>query len=166
MYYEDILHDFVKRTISNLYLIEAEKEKGNVNAFEATQLFNSLLGILVMPSERYFNKIPNYSIQDLKNKGWPIPVVHVKYELNQPRTLNKLIKYLRNAVAHFNISFGVDSKKEISYILVKNFNLNIKEVDWEAEISIVDLRILILKFAELLLNITNDQRIKNQNIKI
>jgi len=69
--------------------------------YEVTQLINSLLGLLVLPRERVYQRVPAVSLRSLESKGWP----HIDFEINQRRcrNLKDLLEVLRNAVAHFNI---------------------------------------------------------------
>lgn len=74
MEYKDIVRDFAMRTAKNLELIEKmRKEDPCAEVFEVTQLVNSMLGLLVFPQQKYFNKIEKIPLAALKAQGWPIP---------------------------------------------------------------------------------------------
>lgn len=100
MNYESVIRDFAQRTRTNLRTIEDFRASGG-KAYEVTQLVNSMLGLLVFPRERFIDQIPETSLDDLEAAGWPVP--KVVGEFPQARDLRQLIRYLRNAIAHFNI---------------------------------------------------------------
>jgi len=61
MEYEKLVQDFAYRTRKNLdalLYLKRTKPDNNIEVYEVTQLINSMLGLLVFPKERYFDKIP------------------------------------------------------------------------------------------------------------
>jgi hypothetical protein len=153
MMYEEVIRDFAQRTQKNLqaieYLLKERKEGRDVpEVFETTQLVNSTLGLLVFPQQQFVDDIPETPINELKEMGWPVPKVCSGFP--QVEDLNQLIRYLRNAIAHFNIRFIGDGQNQISFIKVWNCRDNKKT--WEAELSVSDLQSITEKFIELLLS--------------
>src|SRR5262245_31444769 len=110
MMYESVIRDFAERTRKNLRVIEQLQAKGE-EVYEVTQLINSMLGLLVFPKEEFVDQIPDTSLQDLQESGWPIPRVSSGFP--QAKDLRELIRYLRNAIAHFNLEFIKDGTNEI-----------------------------------------------------
>ena len=108
--------EFISRTEKNLRAIEKLSQEGE-SVYEVTQLINSLLGLLVYPRERFFETIPDITQETMINEGWPLP----SGENAQVSGLKELIRYMRNAVAHFNIEFITD-KNEIEGIRFKNYD--------------------------------------------
>ena len=149
MNYEDVIRDFAQRTLKNLQAIERLRSEGQ-DVYEITQLVNSTLGILVFPQQRYIDQIPNTPLKQLKQQGWPIP--KVRPGLQQVEDLNQLIRYLRNAIAHFNIEFIGDGQNRLHMLRVWNMRRGNKI--WEAELSFDDLRGIAERFIELLLRKT------------
>lgn len=145
MDYQNVVKDFAKRTKHNLKLIEENKSRGE-DAYEVTQLINSCLGLLVLPQQRYMDSIPKTPIDDLIKEGWVIPRATGNFP--QIEDLNQLIRYLRNAVAHFNISFISDSENEIDALKVWNVNRGKKT--WEAVLGLHELKAILDKFADML----------------
>lgn len=135
-----VVQDFAQRTLDNLTAIRRLRAEGQP-VYEVTQLVNSLLGLLVFPKEEFFEVIPRTPLHQLKQEGWPVP--RVSGEFRQARDLKELIRYLRNAVAHFNIEFlpmpGVpgDSRPQISGLRV--WNTRDRQKTWEATLSLEDL---------------------------
>lgn len=142
MNYDDLLKDFTKRTKRNLAVIEELHEKGE-EVYEVTQLVNSCLGLLVFPKERFIQEIPETPLEQLEQEGWPIPKLTGNFP--QARNLRELIRYLRNAIAHFNIEFIGD---DIRILRVCNKRHGKKL--WEAELTVDDLRKFIDKFSNLI----------------
>jgi hypothetical protein len=71
--YRDVIGDFAKRTLTNLQLVERVAADGADPAHEFTQLINSMLGLLVFPTEEYYTRIPRTSLDQLRADGWPVP---------------------------------------------------------------------------------------------
>jgi len=147
MEYIHIVKDFALRTQKNLDYINEQQSEGR-EAYEITQLINSMLGLLIFPQQNYFNAIPKKPLELLKNEGWPIPQVDGYFE--QVKDLNQLVRYLRNAVAHFNIEFIADGKGEIVALKVWNYNPKEQRIDWQARLYINDLRQFTKRFVDLI----------------
>jgi hypothetical protein len=148
MMYEEVVRDFAARTQKNLSVIERLLKNGE-EVFEATQLVNSMLGLLVFPREEFIKQIPQTPLSELKKSGWPIP--RVLNGFPQVNDLRELVRYLRNAIAHFNIKFIGDGSNEIRLLKVWNTNPNTGKKTWEAELSPSDLRAIGERFVDLLL---------------
>ena len=150
MRYEDVIKDFARRTQANLRAIERLREAGH-EVYEATQLINSTLGLLVFPKEEYFDRIPETPLDELVAEGWPVPTVTGRFE--QVSDLRQLIRYLRNAIAHFNIDFPGDGTNELRQLRVWNTpSRGSKTKTWEAVLTLEQLRALTHRFVDLLLD--------------
>jgi hypothetical protein len=146
---ENLIHDFADRTLCNLKFIDQAKRNGSNSVFEVTQLINSLLGILVLPAERYLKQIPETPLTELVQQGWP--EVRMIKGRSSCRNLRKLIKNLRHAVAHFNIETRSSGGKEITSIVVWNKSPNnSNEIRWKAELGIDELRRIADSFLAVL----------------
>ncbi|MCE5315992.1 MAG: hypothetical protein LLG04_01335 [Parachlamydia sp.] len=146
MEYKNLVKDFADRTRRNLSLIQNEAKAGR-DAYEVTQLINSMLGLLVFPQQEFFDKIPKIKIDDLKKDGWPIPCVRGNYP--QVSDLKQLARYLRNGIAHFNLRF-TDTNGHVDGLIIWNEYQNGKK-NWEAELRIDELEGIIDRFTKLLL---------------
>lgn len=102
MNYEDLLRDFVRRMRRNPQIVR-DAEAGGVEAYEVTQLINSMLGLVVLPRESYFEQIPQKPLEELRAEGWPEPVL--EGEFGRPRNLRDLMRLIRNGIAHWNMEF-------------------------------------------------------------
>ena len=147
MMYENVIRDFAIRTKKNLEIIE-RLHKNGMEAYETTQLVNSCLGLLVFPQQHFIERIPKTPMEQLIQEGWPVP--QVTGQFRQVANLKELIRYLRNAIAHFNIQFLDDSENQIRLLRVWNINRGIKT--WEAELSVDDLKKISEKFSGMLID--------------
>ncbi len=163
MNYQDVVKDFARRTRDNLIAVDQLKAEGH-NVYELTQLVNSMLGLLIFPQQKYVNKIPKTSLAVLAHAGWPIP--RVRGNFKQVKDLNQLIRYLRNAISHFNVEFLDSGGEDIKTIRLWNmrpvkgaddkylrddYGNVIEEKNWEAELGADELRGIAEKFVALLL---------------
>lgn len=149
---KEIVKDFAERTLVNIRIIEENVKQGK-EAYEVTQLINSLLGLIVFPRERDINQIPEIPLLDLKADGWPCPKFKIFNDRNSVNNLRDLIKFLRNCVAHFNLEFLLSRGNEIDKIHIWNeisTRQGKKIKVQETTITIEELRIIAYKFAKLL----------------
>jgi hypothetical protein len=144
--YEEVIRDFARRTKANLTAIECLRANGQ-EVYEVTQLVNSMLGLLVFPQQEFVDRIPETPLEQLRQDGWPVP--EVRGHFRQVSDLRQLIRYLRNAVAHFNVYFLGDGERQIRVLRVWNENPSGKKT-WEAELSVDDIRGIAERFIALL----------------
>ena len=146
-YQKEFIVDFAKRTRANLEFIENSSDS---NVYEVTQLFNSMLGLLVFPQQSYMDRIPETPLRELIISGWPtIKVITGKPSYDN---LRQLIRMLRNGVSHCNVRFIADDKNQLKGLRIWNHEGGRSQnpKNWEAELSIQDLRTIALKFIELI----------------
>ena len=153
MMYDDIVADFARRTRINLRALEQLREQGH-EVFEVTQLVNSMLGLLVFPREEFVGRIPKIPLANLRAEGWPVPTTRSGFP--EAADLNELVRYLRNAISHFNIQFVGDGHDQIRTIRVWNHNrAGVKT--WEADLGLPDLHAIAERFTDMLLEHSNRQ---------
>lgn len=151
MEYTDLIADFARRTIRNLDHVQEEERRGAANVFPVTQLWNSLLGLIVLPRERDMRRIPRTPMVQLWSNGWP----RFTTSGQEHETVHDLVTGLRNAVAHFNVEFIAGSDREIR--VVKDWNQKFiggrptLERRWEGQISTDELDRLARLIADLYL---------------
>jgi hypothetical protein len=145
MMYEEVVRDFARRTKANLSAIERLRASGQ-EVYEVTQLVNSMLGLLIFPQQEFVDRIPETPLEQLRQDGWPVP--EVRGHFRQVSDLRQLIRYLRNAIAHFNVQFLGDGQGQIGVLRVWNEHRNAK--NWEAELSVDDIRGIADRFIKLL----------------
>lgn len=105
--------DFVLRTKENIRC-------GN-HPYEVTQLVNSLVGLLILPKERYYT-----NIQDNMIDAELLADIKTKITINNPRkhcSLKYIVRRMRNAIAHFNIVCKADKyTHKIDKIVFSDFD--------------------------------------------
>lgn len=105
--------DFVLRTKENL-------RNGN-HTYKVTQLVNSLVGLLILPKERYYA-----NIQDNMIDAELLADIKTRIIINNPRkhcSLKYIVRRMRNAIAHFNIVCKADKyTHEIDAIVFSDFD--------------------------------------------
>jgi len=115
MEYRDFIADFAHRTLLNLDHIQAQADSGKGDVYPVTQLWNSLLGLIVLPRERDLSRIPETAMTELRSKGWP-QITTTSGDEHQ--SLHDLVRDLRNAVAHFNVKFNPGTDGEIMSLTI------------------------------------------------
>jgi len=96
MGYRNQDYDIVARTRK---IIEQYEKLGPDERYEVTLLLNCLLGLLIIPKERYLEEIPD-NINLLTN--WGIRDEFIE-KPTRKITNKDFIRHLRNAVAHYHI---------------------------------------------------------------
>lgn len=147
MMYEDVVADFAHRTRRNLRAIESLQAEG-ADVFEATQLINSMLGLLVFPREEFVARIPRIPLSALEAEGWPVPTMRPGFAA--AADLAELVRYLRNAISHFNIEFIGDGQGQIRTVRLWNKD-RAGTKTWEADLGLRELRGISDRFIDLLL---------------
>ncbi len=137
-YEQNFSASFMRRTLCNL-----EGYQGN---YEATQTVNSLLGLLIVPTEKLFNQIPDTDLAELDQtwgnvSEWVTNPGKCDHGHAHPLTLRQLVRRQRNAVAHFDIS-AYPASGDIQGFTFKDRG------GFAAEIPVVQLRNLVKKLAE------------------
>ena len=107
--------DFISRTKENI-------QYGN-HPYEITQFVNSLIGLLVLPKEKYYHNIKNNMIDsELLNKIQQCVIINTP---EKDLDLKYIIRRMRNAISHFHVDFTVDpNTREISGIIFSDYDPN------------------------------------------
>jgi hypothetical protein len=138
-YSPEFISDFARRTLHNLDRIKQAEDEGEMNVYPVTQLWNSLLGLIVLPRERDQTRIPETPIVDLWADGWPL----ITERKGASGTLRGLVTNMRHAVAHGNVEFEPNERREIASLTLWNFSGGRpgppESRKWEGVISVSDL---------------------------
>ncbi len=154
MEYTDFIADFAKRTLRNLDHVQTQALSGDEGVYPVTQLWNSLLGLIVLPRERDLSRIPRIPMTELWSEGWPRLTTTAGRE---HRTLHDLVSDLRRAVAHFNVEFRAGSDREITSVTMwtqdsgPNGRPILGSRRWEGQVSVEELDRLARSIAALYL---------------
>ncbi len=138
MNYPDLITNFATRTLANLDLVQQRADAGDPGAFEVTQLWNSLLGLIVAPRERDVTRLPATPLEQLHSDGWPDITTAGKLESED---LRGLVSTLRHAIAHFNGGFhGEGEIQEVSlWNAGKRSEVSSKPHRWDGRLTVDEL---------------------------
>ena len=152
MDYQNLVRDFAQRTRVNLETLRrVQQTQPDQEVYEVTQLINSMLGLLVLPQQWFMRRIPEIPLEQLVADGWPRPVM--EGEFPPAANLQELARYLRNAIAHFNLAFVADDQGQICGLRLWNRRGGV--TTWEARLALADLETITEKFIDLLLEVEN-----------
>lgn len=160
--YTHLVKEFADRTVDNLRIIKNAHPEDRPR--EVTQLINSFLGLLVVPSERYKESRPEKekeenalrdsspemysSITDLIHVLKQCKKLHNNYDDRKNYPVCDFIHHLRNAVCHSGnkrlILYPIGENKEIeTAIFYDTLTLGGTKYEFAVELTIEQIRALI-----------------------
>ena len=147
-YSPQFISDFARRTLLNLDRIQQAEHDGESDVFPVTQLWNSLLGLIVLPRERDESLIPDLPTAAMWADGWH----PIRERKGESRTLRELVGHLRNAVSHGGVEFVPNEDREIAELTLWNFpsgrwDQSPEKRTWEAVVAVSDLERLARRIA-------------------
>lgn len=162
--------ELMERTMHNLQIIDQlhadRKRPGAPQPYEVTQLVNSFLGALAYPWEelrvRTSEDEPwNLTMQTLRTKyGFP-DLSRARRSDTDPTNFRDLIRQLRNGMAHGNISFYSDHRREISGIEV--WNVREGRRTWGTHMSTREMREFLEAFSKFARDPLVDVKSRHEN---
>lgn len=96
---------FIKRTQMALRQHGRRLKKGEIS-YDRTLFINACVGLLLVPSATIYDKLPNSSINE-----WGISAEKISMkdsdgnELDELKTVQEVVRHLRNAIAHNRFEF-------------------------------------------------------------
>ena len=148
--FQDATVDFVRRTKANLTIIRTRPLEEGEERYEATQLINSMLGLLVMPQQTDIIETGRYLIRDLAESGWVFPRPARGYY--NPGDLTALLRLMRNGIAHWGLNFE-EQNGNLHSVMFKNTDTETNKVTWRARMTLNELASFVEKLSKLVLNI-------------
>jgi hypothetical protein len=145
-----LVYELARRTLHNLH-------EGTVK-FEATQLLNSLTGLLIFPVERFKDRLKatcSQSYAIFENAGWP----QIEFMLGGDRTaqkLDKVLHSLRNSVAHGKFILN-HNKGLIQSIIFFDQSPRETSPHWKIQIRLSALQAFVGKLAKLVRVVAYEQ---------
>lgn len=136
---------FVRRTKDNLDLAEAIQDR-LPEFWEVTFLVNSLLGLIVVPRQTLLDELHTLPVTRTGIPSWGVAFVIDGDPL--PGDLRALIKGLRNAVAHFSLSFTTEAGEIIGLHFQTYEDERATIARWAASFKIGELRAFLDHLAE------------------
>lgn len=149
----------IERTEANLIHIELSPKDRVRGPFEVTQLINSFLIAFIHSREYWLDQIPT---TPLPIYGWPAIHTEAKYQANAPDNLRKLVRVIRNALAHGNLEILPDTyqgeieDRNIGFVRLWNTPPESEVVIWETTITVADLRQLLTLFLPIAKQLARD----------
>ncbi len=137
-YRKDFEQHFLEKTLDIL-----NDYKGDKNV---TLLLNCLVGLLIVPYEIFYEKIPYIESKKLKEYGISLESISV---LENP-TLRQVIEHLRNAVAHFRIEPYPQGQDVEGFIFEDRWDDD--SVNFKAKLTVKEIETFVKEFAEYLMN--------------
>lgn len=95
-YLDDFEHSFMRHTLE---IVREYRGK-----YDATLLINCLVGLLVVPRKSFLDAIPDEPLSELGKWGIDPGSIESAGNSDDSGTLRGLVRNLRNAVAHFNLT--------------------------------------------------------------
>lgn len=155
---QDPVVHFVQRTQANLDATDKWRERHpDVEFFEVTHLVNSLLGLIVVPSE--MGTIDHVAQLDGKFSHEQIPSWNVRFRLRDgeepaPAQLRPLLAGLRNSVAHCSHTY-VNEGNDITGITFESRSddrgrrsREETRLLWEVSFDLFNLRVFLSQLAD------------------
>lgn len=141
MMYNEIVRDFMSRTRSNLNFIEKNTCKPEV--YETTHLINSLVGMLILPKEQYWEELekPNFKtpfFDKLKSDKQ----IYDRYGI---KTYRDFVRHMRNAISHFRIEQMCDRKDVAGFKFEDKRN---GETTFEIELTNDEIKLFIFELCD------------------
>lgn len=144
----NLTYDFVRRTKQNLATIERLAEEEPNKHFEVTQLINSSVGMLFVPTEGQIDRLNKVRVEDFLEGIHPPQVLFG--ELKHDNAAG-LVRYLRNAFAHLNFDFEY-ANNSVQGIYVWNEGAG-HQVNWVAYLRVEDLREILDRLTDYFLKV-------------
>lgn len=139
--------DIMRRSMANLAFVEAHASPSG--PYEVTQLVNTFLGALAHPFEAMRDDLMTLSLAEAAGLGWPT-IARERPTDSEPSSVGDLIRFLRNGLAHGNITFLSDGKGQIYAIRLWNTNPRTGARNWGAIVTIGDMRRFLESFITLI----------------
>jgi hypothetical protein len=134
--------DFVKRTkeIIQQYdnVVVPDKER-----YEVTLLLNCMVGLLILPQQKWLNNLPSDVITE---KKWGIDSNKIDILSQQNKTVKEVARHMRNAISHFRF-FALNENREINSIWFIDHDLKTKKDTFEVTLSVANLRTFVEKLS-------------------
>lgn len=141
--------EFAKRTRSILQDCPSKE-------YEVTQLINSMVGLLIIPQQKEFNRIdesyiPGEMLDELRKRSNPSSV-----------DFNTILRHMRNAVAHSRLTFIGERQNDsgmmaISKVKFKDKNPRDSKDFFEIELSVDELKDFLFEFTDSIIKKENNR---------
>jgi len=149
--YIDPVKDIINRTKSIIeqyenFFIEPEKK------YEETLFINCLVGLLIIPQQHWFGKLPK-DIVALEEWGiCPDSITIIKSSRrDEDKNIENIARHMRNSVSHYNFKVIPDDSGQINKIEFFDKIPKTQDKTFEATIDMTGLKLFTNKLIEALL---------------
>jgi hypothetical protein len=140
------LLDIMRSSMANLSFVESRASP--TGPYEVTQLINTFLGAFAHPFEAMRTDLIALPLADAAEQEWPT-IVRERTDDTEPSSLRDLIRFMRNGLAHGNIEFLSDGKRQIRAIRSLNSQPHSRRRIWGAVATVADVRWFLGAFVAL-----------------
>lgn len=157
-----IIQAIAERTLKNITYIQTSRESYSRDVYEVTEVFNSLLSVIVLPEALNLNPIPNVSLDQLPPTTWPLSVREVATTFP---SFGTFLFCMRHAVAHGDFAFvpNEEDRNEIGFVV---FGGNCSQprpgTRWELRMPVRDLFDFATALCRMWMSYPDDTAFKRQ----
>lgn len=113
-YYTQQEFDFVQRTKKILEQYDSiDFSKNESEKYEITLLLNCFVGLLTLPKEHWYDKLPKTEIDE---EGWGMSPDFIEDIEGNSKSIQQVARHLRNSIAHYRFTLIEDENGEIGSI--------------------------------------------------
>jgi len=145
-------YDFIERTKN---IIEQYSSIKDSPKYEVTLLMNCFIGLLILPQQHWYDKLPDIAISA---KEWGISPNDISYiKSNEKKDVKNVSRHLRNSISHYRFIAFKDDANNISQIRFEDYNKN-NEKTFEAILSVDSIKTFIYHFSDFLCKIMQTEK--------
>ena len=131
--------DFILRTKENLCC--------DMHPYEITQFVNSLVGLLVLPKEKYYSNIQNSMVDPKLLEEINLRIIVGRS--NKYYNLKQIVRHMRNAISHFHLECKADlNSHEIDRIIFSDYDAEGETLRFQIDLSVDLVRKFVDQFSD------------------
>lgn len=143
-YYTQQEFDFVQRTKKILQQYDSiDFSKNESEKYEITLLLNCFVGLLILPKEHWYDKLPKTEIDE---EGWGINPDFIENIEGDSKSIQQVARRLRNSITHYRFKVFSNKKEEIASIEFKDCDKG--KSTFKSEIPIENIKLFLEKLSD------------------
>ncbi|WP_325645975.1 HEPN family nuclease [Humidesulfovibrio sp.] len=153
-----IMQEFAARTRKNILHIKTGKERFRHDVFEVTEVFNSLLSLIVLPEALKLDPPLNTALERLSRDRWPEAIIN----LSPPfPSLGVFLYCMRHSIAHGDFAFRPGRDGEIASVeFGGSCRLPRNPTEWLLELTVDDLFMFVFALCDMWVNFCENTTFK------
>lgn len=116
--------------------------------YEDTLLLNMCVGLLIIPKESLYTKLPK---EDVSEDKWNIDLSCISFEEHKDKSVKTTLRHMRNAIAHNRICFENHNMSGTDITHIRFEDISCGRQTFKAVIEISKFRDFVLKVANFAL---------------